>query len=673
MPGFHPSYRRGARQPLSSLQRTLGGHVAGLMPHEYQSNVKGWQPAGSSAAAGKRGRAAAAARAVPDFDVAADSGDDHDETPRTARAAANAMLPTIGGGRNKHTKRGLGKKEPAPRKRAAVKPSRKHVRRHKENRHNNRGDASFSSAAAASSSSSSSTTPRASSSSAARSPCLADRVKQLESSRTPVKYDTDEGSKFDEHDESGVDLETFDDLHPEEDDGPRSSPFNAPVKKSSGRRGAGYSVATPTRLVMGGDGGRGSYEPAESKGGDIGDDDGADRIVEGKVAHAADAGAAPPLTPPPTSTSYSSAGSSSSGGGATARDDDDDNGTEQEYKWDTAPEHQVHQGGYHHQQQQQQVQYQQQYRPEQHRDRRARPRNDLSSQEVDRRLADLGIEFESKYDDTTARTAQRGGSSVGGSVVAGRSSAARQPPTSPLRSPAPRSRSRARHHRAEGSASPPETGRDSPEPETARASQFVSNRSPAAAMARLRRMKQEKKRLDGSKLRPQTPPRRASTPEATTATDGEPYEEQYPAAAVAEVHHHHHHHHHQRLRTAREHSRSRSPAAAADSGYDIIFSRARHNRMGEVRKALDGGMPVDTRDKHGNTLLHVACQNGNKKLVKALLRKHANIDATNQNGNTGLHFCFMYAYYGLGEYLISKGANDGLRNADGATPYEADR
>ena len=81
MPGFHPSYRRGARQPLSSLQRTLGGHVAGLMPHEYQSNVKGWQPAGSSAAAGKRGRAAAAARAVPDFDVAADSGDDHDETP----------------------------------------------------------------------------------------------------------------------------------------------------------------------------------------------------------------------------------------------------------------------------------------------------------------------------------------------------------------------------------------------------------------------------------------------------------------------------------------------------------------------------------------------------------------------------------------------------------------
>ena len=95
--------------------------------------------------------------------------------------------------------------------------------------------------------------------------------------------------------------------------------------------------------------------------------------------------------------------------------------------------------------------------------------------------------------------------------------------------------------------------------------------------------------------------------------------------------------------------------------------------MAEVRKALDGGMPVDTRDKHGNTLLHVACQNGNKKLVKALLRKHADIDATNQNGNTGLHFCFMYAYYGLGEYLISKGANDGLRNADGATPYEADR
>ena len=67
------------------------------------------------------------------------------------------------------------------------------------------------------------------------------------------------------------------------------------------------------------------------------------------------------------------------------------------------------------------------------------------------------------------------------------------------------------------------------------------------------------------------------------------------------------------------------------------------------------------------TRTHIARQNGNKRLLKMLLRSHAAIDAANKNGNTGQHFCFMYAYYGLGEYLISKGANDTIRNELGQT------
>ena len=106
---------------------------------------------------------------------------------------------------------------------------------------------------------------------------------------------------------------------------------------------------------------------------------------------------------------------------------------------------------------------------------------------------------------------------------------------------------------------------------------------------------------------------------------------------------------------------------------DIIFSRARHGRLDEVQKALDDGMDVNSRDNHGSTLLHVACQNGNKKLVKALLRRHADINAINKSGNTSLHFCFMYAYYGLAEYIMSIGANDTIRNHKSQTPYDVDR
>ena len=106
-------------------------------------------------------------------------------------------------------------------------------------------------------------------------------------------------------------------------------------------------------------------------------------------------------------------------------------------------------------------------------------------------------------------------------------------------------------------------------------------------------------------------------------------------------------------------------------GYDIIFSRARHGHFAEVVAALKGGMPVEARDAHGNTLLLVACQNGHKKLVKICLRAGANINAVNKKGNTGLHFCFLYGMYSLGEYMLSKGADDTLTNEDGATCYEA--
>lgn len=112
-------------------------------------------------------------------------------------------------------------------------------------------------------------------------------------------------------------------------------------------------------------------------------------------------------------------------------------------------------------------------------------------------------------------------------------------------------------------------------------------------------------------------------------------------------------------------------SASFDSSYAIVFSRARHGRIDEVQEALTNGMPVDARDPHGNTLLLIGCQNGQKKIVKLCLRLNANINAKNRSGNTALHFCFMYAYYNLGDYLISKGADDTLLNSDHQTCYDA--
>ena len=92
--------------------------------------------------------------------------------------------------------------------------------------------------------------------------------------------------------------------------------------------------------------------------------------------------------------------------------------------------------------------------------------------------------------------------------------------------------------------------------------------------------------------------------------------------------------------------------------FDLLFNES------------DWQVPIDYTDDVGNTLLMVCCQNGNKKMVKSLLRKGCEINKQNCNGHTCLHFCFGYGFNALGEYLVSKGADDSITNADGCTCYE---
>jgi hypothetical protein len=83
-------------------------------------------------------------------------------------------------------------------------------------------------------------------------------------------------------------------------------------------------------------------------------------------------------------------------------------------------------------------------------------------------------------------------------------------------------------------------------------------------------------------------------------------------------------------------------AAAGLSEKDVedVFSYARHGRCEEIERLFSKGLPVDVRDAYGNTVLIIACQNGNKRVAKAVLRRGANINARNHKGNTPLHYCY---------------------------------
>ena len=69
-------------------------------------------------------------------------------------------------------------------------------------------------------------------------------------------------------------------------------------------------------------------------------------------------------------------------------------------------------------------------------------------------------------------------------------------------------------------------------------------------------------------------------------------------------------------------------------------------------------LALNELDQNGNSILHIACQNGLKRIAKLALRSGAEINLQNSNGNTPLHFCFGLSFgETLGTYLISKGAN----------------
>lgn len=114
------------------------------------------------------------------------------------------------------------------------------------------------------------------------------------------------------------------------------------------------------------------------------------------------------------------------------------------------------------------------------------------------------------------------------------------------------------------------------------------------------------------------------------------------------------------------------PKSDADVKVEAAFNHCRLGKYREVEKALEDGVPVDSRfGQDNNTMLLVCAQNGQKRIAKLLLRTFAEMNAQNDKGDTAMHLCYKFNYKELGEYLKSKGADDTIRNTRGQTCYEA--
>jgi len=126
-------------------------------------------------------------------------------------------------------------------------------------------------------------------------------------------------------------------------------------------------------------------------------------------------------------------------------------------------------------------------------------------------------------------------------------------------------------------------------------------------------------------------------------------------------------------------SASSSPAAGAvtlaSASVDLrqVFSAARHGKHREVEASLVAGFDPACCDHFGNTLFHVACQNGNKRIAKLAIKYGGDMDAQNFKGNTGVHFLFCYGYPDVAEYFIQKGASEQIPNEVGKMAREGIR
>ena len=111
-------------------------------------------------------------------------------------------------------------------------------------------------------------------------------------------------------------------------------------------------------------------------------------------------------------------------------------------------------------------------------------------------------------------------------------------------------------------------------------------------------------------------------------------------------------------------------AAAGESCFHKARIHIQGRDMQQLEVAANGLSCVDERDPQGNTLLHVACQNNNKRAVKFLIKFGCAVSPKNAQKQTPLHYCYGYKYCALGSYLEMRGANKSATNIYGLTPAE---
>ncbi len=89
----------------------------------------------------------------------------------------------------------------------------------------------------------------------------------------------------------------------------------------------------------------------------------------------------------------------------------------------------------------------------------------------------------------------------------------------------------------------------------------------------------------------------------------------------------------------------------------LAMDLAREGRTEELLEFLDHGLPVDTRDEQGNTLVMLAAYHGQEAVVRALVDRGADVDLRNDRGQTPVAGALFKGEEGIVALLVAAGAD----------------
>ncbi|MFH1461399.1 MAG: ankyrin repeat domain-containing protein [bacterium] len=100
-----------------------------------------------------------------------------------------------------------------------------------------------------------------------------------------------------------------------------------------------------------------------------------------------------------------------------------------------------------------------------------------------------------------------------------------------------------------------------------------------------------------------------------------------------------------------------------------LMDGAIENDIDLIKEALESGAEINTKDKYGNTALHLLVSNNNKKATAIILNHpDCDIDSRNISGNTPLHVTTIKNAVDCSKLLLQHGANVNAQNNFGQAP-----